>query len=66
MDIGMKVIGVVDDLPETADYGEIFIISGSLEIRKDWKAPDANDYEKSDVKIWLERWASEKGIMQKE
>lgn len=30
--------------------------------RADWQAPDANDYEKSDVKKWLERWAKEKGI----
>lgn len=27
------------------------------------KAPDANDYEKSDVKVWLEKWALEKGII---
>lgn len=31
--------------------------------RKDWQAPDANDYEKSDVKKWLEDWAKEKGVI---
>lgn len=31
--------------------------------REDWKAPDANDYEKSDVKRFLESWAAEKGII---
>lgn len=30
--------------------------------RKDWKATDANDYEKSDVKKYLEQWAIENGI----
>ena len=30
--------------------------------RTDTNAPDANDYEKSDVKTWLENWALEKGI----
>lgn len=29
---------------------------------EDWRAPDANVYEKSDVKKWLENWALEKGI----
>lgn len=31
--------------------------------REDWKAPDANDYEKSDVKRFLESWAAENGII---
>lgn len=31
--------------------------------RKDWREPDANDYEKSDVKKFLETWAEEKGII---
>jgi hypothetical protein len=31
--------------------------------REDWGAPDANDYEKSDVKAWLENWAKERGII---
>lgn len=30
--------------------------------RKDWRAPNANDYEKSDVKVWLEKWAQDNGI----
>lgn len=30
--------------------------------RRNWQAPDANDYEKSDVKKWLENWAMENGI----
>lgn len=30
--------------------------------RQDWEAPDANVYEKSDIKRWLENWAQEKGI----
>ena len=36
---------------------------GSCYFRKDWKAPDANDYNKSDVKKWLENWAKERGII---
>lgn len=31
--------------------------------REDWQAPDANDYEKSDVKRWLEDWAKERRII---
>lgn len=38
-------------------------IIGKMPFREDWKAPDANDYEKSDVKIWLEKWAVERGII---
>ncbi len=30
--------------------------------RKDWKAKDANDYEKSDVKKYIESWAKEHGL----
>ena len=37
-------------------------IVGRTAFRKDWKAEDANDYEKSDVKKWLENWAKEKGL----
>lgn len=29
---------------------------GHTYFRKDFKAPDANDYEKSDIKTWLEDW----------
>lgn len=39
-------------------------IIGKAPFRKNLKAPDANDYEKSDVKIWLENWALERGIIQ--
>ena len=35
---------------------------GQTCFRKDSDAPDANVYEKSDVKKWLEQWAKEKGI----
>lgn len=31
--------------------------------REDWKAPDANDYEQSDVKRFLESWATKNGII---
>lgn len=31
--------------------------------RADWRAQDANDYEKSDVKKWLEKWARDNGIV---
>ena len=37
-------------------------IVGRAPFRKAWKAPDANDYEKSDVKRWLKKWLSGKGI----
>ena len=37
-------------------------IVGKAHFRKDWKAPDANDYEASDIKKWLENWVIEKGI----
>lgn len=30
--------------------------------REDWKAKDANDYEKSDVKKYIESWAKEHGL----
>ena len=36
---------------------------GNTCFRKDWKAPDANVYEASDIKKWLENWAKEKGIV---
>ena len=35
---------------------------GNCSFRKDYQAPDANVYEKSDVKKWLENWAAENGI----
>lgn len=38
-------------------------VVGKTEFRKDWKKPDANDYEKSDIKAWLEKWATERGII---
>lgn len=31
--------------------------------REDWGAPDANNYEKSDVKVCLEEWAKERRII---
>lgn len=31
--------------------------------REDWEAQDANDYEKSDVKRFLESWAAKNGII---
>ena len=31
--------------------------------RENWKAPDANDYEQSDVKRFLESWAAKNGII---
>lgn len=31
--------------------------------QEDWRAPDANDYEKSDVKNYLESWAAKNGII---
>jgi len=42
------------------------IMNDTLEnvvFRSDWDAPDANDYEASDVKKWLNNWAKENGIM---
>ena len=38
-------------------------IIGYHPFRKDWQAKDANDYEKSDVKKYLEAWAKERGII---
>ena len=37
-------------------------VVGSCAFRKNWKAQDANIYEKSDIKKWLENWAEENGI----
>ena len=31
----------------------------SIPFRKEWNAPDARDYEKSDAKKWLEDWVDE-------
>ena len=39
-------------------------IVGKTPFREDWKASDAKNYEASDVKVWLEKWAIEKGIIQ--
>ena len=38
---------------------------GKCPFRKYWKAPDANIYEASDVKKFVEKWATEKGILGK-
>lgn len=35
---------------------------GKTCFRKDWKAEDSNNYEKSDIKIWLSDWAKKVGI----
>lgn len=35
---------------------------GTIAFRYDWKADDANDFEKSDVKRYLNEWAEQKGI----
>lgn len=37
-------------------------IVGYTAFREDWRAPDANVYEKSDVKKWIENWAASNGI----
>ena len=37
-------------------------VVGRAAFRKDWKAKDANVYEVSDIKKWLEKWAVENGI----
>lgn len=37
-------------------------IIGRTQFRKDWEAPDANVYERSDVKRYVEEWAKENGI----
>ena len=36
---------------------------GDHRFRNDYKAPDANDYEKSDVKKYIKNWAKERGIV---
>jgi len=36
---------------------------GQTAFRAGWRANDANDYEASDVKKWLERWCAENGIV---
>lgn len=41
-------------------------IVGASAFRWASTAPDANVYEKSDVKIWLDQWALEKGIVTQE
>ncbi len=37
-------------------------VIGKTCFRKDYSAPDANDYEHSDIKQWLENWAAAQGI----
>ena len=37
--------------------------NGEVSFRKNVNAPDANDYEASDVKKWLEKWAKNKGVI---
>ena len=37
-------------------------VVGKCCFRKDWRAPDAGTYDKSDIKRWIEAWAREKGI----
>lgn len=34
-------------------------VIGHTYFRKDWRAEDANVYEKSDIKKWLEKWLKE-------
>lgn len=41
-------------------------VVGKTAFRKEHKVPDANVYEKSDVKIWLDQWALERGIVTQE
>ena len=36
---------------------------GETSFRFDTNASDANIYEKSDIRIWLENWAKEKGLI---
>lgn len=36
---------------------------GETSFRFDTNASDANVYEKSDIRIWLENWAKEKGLI---
>ena len=38
-------------------------IIGECAFRHDYKTPDANDYEKSDVKKYLETWAKDRGLV---
>lgn len=37
---------------------------GECSFRKDWKAPDANAYEKSDIKKFVDDWAVKQGFME--
>ena len=37
-------------------------VIGETYFRKDFMSPDANDYEHSDIKQWLENWAAARGI----
>ncbi len=41
-------------------------VVGNSCFRYAYTAPDANVYEKSDVKIWLDQWALERGIVTQE
>lgn len=36
---------------------------GQIAFRADWRANDANDYEASDVKKWLDRWCEKNEII---
>ena len=35
---------------------------GTMPFRSDWQAEDANIYDKSDIKKWLDSWARERGL----
>lgn len=41
-------------------------IVGKTPFREYWRAEDANDYDASDIKKWLEKWAKDKGIVKEE
>ena len=62
----------LDDVIEVAGYGWTIIPGGYAlcnktvgfkAFRKDANAPDANNFEKSDIKRWLHTWAVKKDIV---
>lgn len=41
-------------------------IIGKSAFREDWKEDNANNYERSDIKKWLEHWAKENGLSEEQ
>lgn len=61
LEVGGKLWKVISEDLAWCDHNV-----GRTVFREDYEASDANDYEKSDVKKWLDQWALERGIVTQE